>query len=301
MNGATRDPAQTAPQVRSLSDVSATALLTLFARVRAAQGASPILVDPVAQAWVATLTPLMDTTNPLQRFLSAGKLPARLEVCLGMRARRYDAYAADFLHRYPQGVIVNLGCGLDTRFERLDAAAAHTGGGPRVVEVDLPPMIALKRILVEPHPRHHLIAASVLDSHWMDEIDRYDDRRFLFLAEGVFMYFAPEEVKTLVLALTARYPGSELVCEVCHRFWTRPPLDAWVAGKLRRQLAMGPDARFRFGLSHSRELESWHPDLHYLGDWSFLDETDARLGFYRLFARVDWIRRIRWHVHYRLG
>jgi O-methyltransferase involved in polyketide biosynthesis len=207
----------------------------------------------------------------------------------------------DFLHRYPQGVIVNLGCGLDTRFARLDAAAAHTGSGPRVVEVDLPPMIALKRTLAEPHPRHHLIAASVLDSHWMDEVDRYNDRRFLFLAEGLFMYFAPEEVKALVLALTTRYPGSELVCEVFHRFWTRPPLDAWVTGKLLRQLAMGPDVRFRFGISHSRELESWHPDLHYLGDWSFLDETDARLGLYRLFARVDWVRRIQWNVHYRFG
>lgn len=303
MNGTTRDSihAQTQAHVRSLSDVSATALLTLFARARAAQGASPILSDPVAQEWAATLSPLLDEHDRLHRFLLAGRIPARLVLFLGLRARRYDAYATDFLHRHPHGVIVNLGCGLDTRFARLDAAAAHTGGGPRVVEVDLPPMIALKRTLAEPHPRHHLIAASVLDSTWMDEIDRYDDRRFLFLAEGLFMYFAPEEVKSLVLALLVRFPGSELVCEVFHRVWTQPPFAAWVAAKLRRELALGPDARFRFGISASRELEQWHPDLQFLDDWSFLDETDPRLGVYRLLGRVDWIRRIQWNVHYRLG
>lgn len=303
MNGNTQEALQglTATRVRDLSDVSVTALLTLFARVAASQGRAPILHDRAAHALAAQLSPHLDAGNRLHRMLLTGKLPARLALFLGLRARRYDAYAQDFLHRHPTGVIVNLGCGLDTRFERLDDAVVDVGGGPRVVEIDLPPMITLKRTLIEEHPRHPLIPASVLDHTWMNELDRYDDRRFLFLAEGLFMYFQPQEVKSLVLELLARFPGSELVCEVFNAFWTRPPLDAWVASKLRRQLYLGPDARFRFGVSHSRELESWHPDLRFLDDWSFLDEIDPQLGFYRLLGRVDWIRRIQWNLHYQLG
>lgn len=303
MNGATQASltATTAHQVRDLSDVSATALLTLFARARASRGPSAILHDPAAQQLAAALTPHLDRANPLHRRLLDDKLPPLVVTILGLRARRYDDYAQDFLHRHPQGVIVNLGCGLDTRFERLDADMADSGGSPRVVELDLPPMIALKQGLIEPHARHPLLAASVLDFAWMDELDRYDDRRFLFLAEGLLMYFTPEEAKALVLALLARFAGSELVAEVFHERWLRPPWDVWVAGKMERQLNVGRSARFKFGVRDGRDLEAWHPDLRFLDDWSFLDEQIPQLGFYRLLGRVDWIRRIQWNLHYQLG
>ncbi len=34
--------------------------------------------------------------------------------------RELDRYALDFLARHPEAVMVHIGCGLDSRFERVD-------------------------------------------------------------------------------------------------------------------------------------------------------------------------------------
>ncbi len=56
-----------------------------------------------------------------------------------MRARQFDRFGRDFLTRNPSGLLVELGCGLDTRFHRLDDGRLTWLG------VDLPEVIALRR------------------------------------------------------------------------------------------------------------------------------------------------------------
>ncbi len=40
-----------------------------------------------------------------------------------LRMREFDRLARAFLAEHPDGVIVDLGCGLDTRFERIEERA----------------------------------------------------------------------------------------------------------------------------------------------------------------------------------
>lgn len=288
----------TADLAEKLSDVSATSVLTLWARAQGSRSPRPLLPDPAAEALVEQLRPAIARLDaPIYRPLPANDLPKMLVLYLTLRARRFDAYARDFVHRFGSRstVVVNLGCGLDTRFARLD------DGHIRVVELDLPPVIDLKRSLLPAHPRHTLLAGSVLDHAWMDALDRYDNARFIFLAEGLFMYLPEAEVKQLVLALAARFPGSELVAEVFSSWWLRPPLDALVARKLRRQFQFGDEAMFRFGIENSRSLEAWSPRLELVDDWSFLDERVRALAPFRWLRHVRAIRQIQWVIHYRLG
>jgi O-methyltransferase involved in polyketide biosynthesis len=37
-----------------------------------------------------------------------------------IRARQFDTYSRSFLARHPAGLVVDLGCGLDTHFNRLE-------------------------------------------------------------------------------------------------------------------------------------------------------------------------------------
>lgn len=39
---------------------------------------------------------------------------------MALRTRKFDQYVQDFIENNDMPVIVNLGCGLDTRFERVD-------------------------------------------------------------------------------------------------------------------------------------------------------------------------------------
>jgi methyltransferase (TIGR00027 family) len=281
--------------MQALSSVSNTALFTLWARAIEAQSDDPILVDRAAVAIVEKLRPhLAATTNPFYQQLVANQLDPRLAAGLALRAQYYDNMARSFRQRFPRGMVINLGAGLDTRFERLD------DGEVRMVDLDLAPMIHLKRQLITEHPRHELRSASVLDPDWMDLLDRYDDRRFLFLAEGLFMYLPPEEVKRLVIALADRFPGSELVAEVFNGLWMRPPWRGFVSRKLRRHLKFDSDVAFHFGLDSPKEMESWDPRIHFLSVWSFLDAPERKLGLLRWFRYIPLLRLTQYNVHYQL-
>lgn len=282
--------------IEPLSAVSNTALLTLWARAIEAQSSDPLLVDPTAIAFTEQLRPyLAAEADPFYQQLVANKISRLLVLTLALRAQYFDQTARNFRKRFPRGIIVNLGAGLDTRFERLD------DGKVRVIDLDLPPMIALKHQLLWPHPRHELLAASVLDFRWMDALDRYDDPRFLFIAEGLLMYFPEHEVKRLVVTLANRFPGSELTADVFHSRWLRPPRREWVTYKLQRQLNFGPEATFRFGLDSPRAMEKWHPHIHFLAEWSFLDAHERKLGILRWFRHLRPLRYIQFMVHYQLG
>ncbi|WP_062398127.1 class I SAM-dependent methyltransferase [Methanogenium cariaci] len=133
--------------------------------------------------------------------------------------------------------MVNIGCGLDSRFLRTDNGTVH------FYDLDLPEVIDIKKQFFAETDRYHLIASSVLDEGWMSVVSSHTGP-FLFMAEGVFMYLEAEAVKSLVLTLQKRFPGSELVCEMVNSIWVRKPLKTIVEHKMRRRLHLGKDAAF---------------------------------------------------------
>ncbi|MCA9969014.1 MAG: class I SAM-dependent methyltransferase, partial [Anaerolineales bacterium] len=278
----------------SLSDVSATMLLTLYARALETLSPDPILVDEKAVALRERLNPLLDpAADELSRKLAQGDLPPALLQTMSLRARHFDRQAEAFLGRRPDGAIVNLGCGLDTRFDRID------DGRLQFYDLDLPDVIALKRQLVAETDRYQFIASSVLDFAWMDRLA--GQRPYLFLAEGLFMYLPLADVRALVLALQARFPGSELLCEVFNANWLQGWRQRVVQNKLQNSMAMGAGAMFQSGLRASDEMEQWGEGLQFLDDWTYFDENEPKLGAIRLLRRWDALRKIQWVVHYRLN
>jgi methyltransferase (TIGR00027 family) len=286
--------------IEDLSAVSNTAFLTLWARAIEARSADPILDDPQAVALIEELRPHLAKINtPFHRQLVADKVPKLLVTLMALRARYFDQMARSFLLRFPRGIVVNLGCGLDTRFERLNASSEAKS--VRVIDVDLPSVITLKEQLLAPHPRHPLLASSVLEHRWMDALDRYDDRRFIFLAEGLLMYLPPDEVKRLLVTLARRFAGSELVADLFNGIWLRPPWRELAANKMERRLNIGRDAAFQFGLDSPNAMEAWHPQIRFSGLWSFFDAHERKLGWMRVFRHVPLVRLIQYVVHYQLG
>jgi methyltransferase (TIGR00027 family) len=299
-----REPAGTVdrPVFKNLAAVSNTALLTLWARAIEARSADPILSDPTAIALTQELRPqLAAIASPFYQQLLADQVPSLLTLLMALRARFFDQKAINFLSRFPNSIIVNLGAGLDTRFERLTGDTTPVDGTPRVIDIDLPAMIALKRELLASHPRHEFVAVSVLDHSWMDALDRYDGRRFIFLAEGLLMYLPPAEVKRLVVALANRFPGSEFVADVFNALWLRPPWREWVNYKMQRQFHFEEGATFQFGLDSPNEMEQWHPLIHFQEAWSFFDADERKLGLMRWARHIPLLRLVQYIVRYHLG
>lgn len=276
--------------------VSETLFLPLYALALESQRADPILNDQGAVALTRELNrSFAESDLRLHKKLVAGDLPATLVTTMALRIRRYDRYVADFLAREPDGVVVNLGCGLDDRRRRTD------NGRVRWFDLDLPEVISLRRAYLPESDRMRFLACSVVDLGWLDALPDEPGNRFLFVAEGLFMYLPPEGVRAVVTALQDRFPGAELVAEVAHSRIVRIMRGRLGRGKFHRQFGISGDVVYQFGLQDSHDMEAWAPGLVLLDDWAYFDEDEPRLGWMRPFARWPLFRQAQWTVHYRLG
>lgn len=277
-----------------ISELNETALLTLFARARESQSENPIIKDEKAEALVAALKPVVSTRRTkLAQKLSKSAIDVRASVHLTLRARKYDEYVRVFLAKDPNGVVINLGCGLDTRFFRVD------NGLLAFYDIDLPEMVALKRSLIEEQERYTMIGQSVLDFSWMAQVAS-SSRKVIILAEGLLMYLPEEKVRELVLELQRRFPGAELVCELTGRTWVEGFWGKLAAIKMQKQLKMGGGARFVFGVSDERELEKWGPGIKFLEKWFYMDDNHPKLGWLSMFRQWKIFRDVQYTVHYLL-
>jgi len=80
----------------------------------------------------------------------------------------------------PDGVVVNIGCGLDSRFSRID------NGRVCFHDLDLPDVSGIKRRFFEENDRYQFIASSVLDYDWMAPLLQTGGGPFLNARRGCF-------------------------------------------------------------------------------------------------------------------
>ncbi|MCP2041350.1 O-methyltransferase involved in polyketide biosynthesis [Neisseria sp. HSC-16F19] len=165
------------------------------------------------------------------------------------RAALIDETVQDFLSRHAQAVVVQLGAGLDARYERL--------GRPQNViwyDLDLPPVITLRERLL-PARGNHYLAASMLEEAWMHKVAAHG-LPLLLVIEGVLMYFDEAVVRGFFANVARILPAAELV------FDALPPL---MVGKARHHDALGKldeVPQFKWALADARTLQSWQPGLH---------------------------------------
>lgn len=123
-----------------------------------------------------------------------------------MRSLYVDDILKTFLARRPRGTVVNIGCGLETNFERVD------NGLLTWFDLDLPDVIALRQQFLKENERRNFLTGSFLDDAWLDQIQVTDG--VLFVAAGVFYYFEESDIKSFFMRLADRFPGCEMVFDV---------------------------------------------------------------------------------------
>jgi methyltransferase (TIGR00027 family) len=287
---------QTNQTALDFSDVESTSLLTLYSRAIESRSENPILEDPSAERLVDEIDrQIAGSEDSFLKMLYEKDIDPKLVVHAALRADKYDRYAQEFLSRYPGGVIVNMGCGMDTRFQRIDDGKVH------LFDLDLPEVIALKRRLLTETNRYRMIAASVYDRDWIDAVADASDDPVLFIAEGLFMYLEPDKVRNLILELHSRFPRSELVCELVKQNWVEGWRGEMTAVKMQRQLKLGEGTRYRFGVDTPEEIAEWHPGIEFLDQWSYFDSNHPKLGWMRYFRNLELFRGIQYTARYRFN
>jgi O-methyltransferase involved in polyketide biosynthesis len=261
-----------------LTGVPETLLITLHARAEESKRPDALLHDERAVAMA----------DQMDYDFSRLKLQGHDIVAIIMRLREFDRIARDFLAGHRDPVVVHIGCGLDTRFERVE------DGRVEWYDLDLPEVVELRRKLIPNEGgRYHLLSGSVLDYKWLDIVCALRPRPFLFMAEGVFPYFEEEQVKGLFLTIQKNFPGAEIACDA------QTPFIIW-ANNL--QLAVARiKARLHWGLKHARDVEAWSAGIRLLNEYFYFVTDEPRMRPYRWMGRIPLLGRSTGIFHYRLG
>ena len=117
-----------------LAGVPETMLQTLHARAQYTLSHPQLLSDPQAVELVSRID-YDFTAARSDQFMSFGT---------AARTLLFDDLVRDFIARHPGCTVVNVGCGLDTRFHRVD------DGKTRWYDLDLPQVIDVRRRLIAP-------------------------------------------------------------------------------------------------------------------------------------------------------
>lgn len=124
------------------------------------------------------------------------------------RSCHMDDMTRDFIVRHAPCNIIFLGAGLESAYFRL----TQTPDLPQAAyyEIDLPPVIQVRRQMFGEQPHEKLIAGDLFTLEWLQDIK---DKALptLLLASGVFHYFTKADILTFIRRLAAAFPEQELI------------------------------------------------------------------------------------------
>lgn len=260
-----------------LKDVRETLLLPLWGRAVESRKSTPLLIDTKAAEIINNIdydfTSIARNTRDLSQLAWIG------------RALLCDKITSAFLAEHPRGTVVNLGCGLDTNFERID------NGSVLWYDLDLPDVIGLRRQFFPESERRKFLAFSIFDFSWIDRIEIRD--KALFIAAGVLYYFDEERVKGFFVKMAEVFHGAEFLLDVAS------PAGVRTANKLViENSGMDENALLKWGIRHPKVLESWDRDIQVKGIYSFFKDMRKRLSIRnRMGARLSDFLKIMYMIH----
>ena len=240
-------------QSEDLKGVSETLLIPLHFRVEASKSSSSNFKDEVGES-------IHDAIAYDWGKIEASPMASFGSWMMVARTAIFDEQVKNFLEKAPDGLVVNLGAGLDTRFHRLDNSRVEW------IELDLPGVITFRQKLHEPKSkRHQMIAASVLDDDWVVEIKRYARSRVLFVAEGLLPYFTEEEHREIFTCLAENFPGAEMLFQTSAPSLTKGLVQYSALSK------MGSKVELQWGLEDSKQVSALHPNVEFVDEFSLLE------------------------------
>lgn len=217
----------------TLGTIQETLLIPLWARAVEIEQSDPIIRDPKS---AEIMTAINYDFNKFSHAKSS-----QVGCCL--RGLIFDNWVRQFLDQYPQATVIEIGAGLNTRFERVD------NGQGCWFDLDLPDVIAIRQPFFQFSNRRQFIAASALDTDWIAQVKATSNAPYLFIGEGVLMYLSEAQVKQLFANLMQHFPGALFA------FDSMSPLMA--KNQQHHDVMKNMEAKFDWSISNVYNIQEW--------------------------------------------
>lgn len=220
----------------NLGTVQKTLLVTLWARAIETNKKNAILKDRKS----------VEIIKKLDYDFSKLSLTNKSQIAICLRGLQFDRWVTSFLAKNPDGIVVEIGSGLNTRFERVD------NGRVRWFDLDLPDSIDLRKKLFTQTTRQTFISASILDPSWIETVKAIGSRPIMFVAEGVLSYLTEQQVKQIFALLIEHFPD----CFFSFDSISSLPINKKPKDKTKYYLP-----KRQWAIKNIREIQTW--DSHY--------------------------------------
>lgn len=265
-----------------LTKENETYLVTLYGKALDSRTDNPILGDNFAD----------DVVRHIDFDFEKLKSPEGASITLPLRAKHLDQWTREFLVKNPDSIVLNLGCGLDSRVFRIDPPATVSW-----YDIDFPEVIELRRRLYPERHDYIMIGSSVTDPGWLDGIPA--SRPVIVVAEGMLPYLSEQEVIAFFSRITGKFPHGQFVFDAYSRLMVR-------------LINMTPAVKsggvfLAWGIKNPRDLEKQVPRLRLVTAIPFLTMPEfiermppSLIGtiVYRIIRAIPFFRNLILHVRY---
>ena len=244
-----------------LQDVPETMLITLWAKAEETRKkpSNALLYDEKA----------LEIINKIDYDFSKFKNAKFSQAGVCIRANLIDNEAQKFIQKHPDAVVVQIGSGLDARYQRI--------GSPKIThwyDLDLPEVIELRRHLFTENETNTFISLSLFDYKWI-EIVKAHKKPVLLIIEGVLMYFDPKDVRNFFDSLCTHFEEVTVVFDM---------LAFSLVGNSKKHDSLGTmkgktRPEFKWSLLNSKEMEAWNPKIHIENEYFMSDYDKGRYPF----------------------
>ncbi|MBO6046898.1 MAG: class I SAM-dependent methyltransferase [Erysipelotrichaceae bacterium] len=177
---------------------------------------------------------------------------------LEVAQRQYDLQfeVEAYLKDHPEAAVVNMGCGLDDTFHKVNNHRCHG------YNIDFPDVIEVRNELLETQENETNLAYDLNDTSWFDLIDDHDGA--IFFASGVFYYFKTEDVKALFNAMAERFKHGVIVFDSCNKTGANMMRKTWL------KEAGITDVKAYFSLEDPNSVGTWSDDFESVTNRSYM-------------------------------
>ncbi|MFX4262308.1 class I SAM-dependent methyltransferase [Pelotomaculum propionicicum] len=227
-----------------------TLLIPLFGKAKESTKDRPVLVDRKA----------VEIVSRIDYDFSSLKIPEKTNVMMCLRAKLIDNFVKDFLARDTESAAVHLGCGLDSRYDRVGNSCVDW------YDVDFKEVIDIRKIFYTETDKYHLIGSSVTENGWLKEIPT-GKNQYIVIAEGLFMYLQEDEIKTLLSRLKDRIGSYTLIFDA---------FSVYTASRVRNHPSIKKTgAVIKWGVDDPGELAKWVMGIQFIKEEYFTSNKET--------------------------
>lgn len=186
-----------------------------------------------------------------------------------------DKMVKEYIGKHPNATIVNIACGADTRFYRVD------NGQIRWYNMDLPATIEARKRLMEEGDRVFYIEKGIVDESWASDVQA--EGPVLVIAETLSMYLTKNDVQKIFTAIRKNFSEAEVFMEVTASYIVKHATEG--SGENNRP-------KYSFGVKKGKELQQFNAGFQWVKDVSLLAGLRKMYPSYYLMQLLPSMRRI---------